>query len=133
MEKLYDDSGYGWCDLDKEDELVEHGGAARFLIVTDNTDKRNAAYVHFRFTLQGEAVGIPGSIIVAFCLYIMHSAQCAGFTGGAPSLYIMDIQLEPFVQRKGLGRHLMRTIEMIARKQVWFLYSLLQYVCHVVD
>jgi hypothetical protein len=30
----------------------------------------------------------------------------------------MDIQLEPFAQRKGLGRHLMRTIEMIARKQV---------------
>ena len=30
----------------------------------------------------------------------------------------MDIQLEPSVQRKGLGRHLMRTLEMIARKQV---------------
>jgi hypothetical protein len=30
----------------------------------------------------------------------------------------MDIQLEPFAQRKGLGRHLMRTLEMIARKQV---------------
>ena len=30
----------------------------------------------------------------------------------------MDIQLEPSVQRKGLGRHLMRTVEMIARKQV---------------
>jgi hypothetical protein len=77
MEKLYDDSGYGWCDLDKEDELVEHGGAARFLIVTDNTDKRNAAYVHFRFTLQGEAVGIPGSYHCGFLpLYNAFSSLC---------------------------------------------------------
>ena len=30
----------------------------------------------------------------------------------------MDIQLEAYAQRKGLGRHLMRTVEMIARKQV---------------
>ena len=66
MEKLYDDSGYGWCDLDKEDELTNHGGAARFLIVSDNTaEGRKAAFVHFRFTLQGEAVGIPGPQISA--------------------------------------------------------------------
>jgi GNAT superfamily N-acetyltransferase len=38
-------------------------------------------------------------------------------------MYIMDIQLEPFAQRKGLGRHLMRTLEMIARKQVMRLHS----------
>ena len=60
MEALYDDSGYGWCDLDKEDELTNHEGAARFLIVNDKTEGRNAGFVHFRFTLQGEAVGIPG-------------------------------------------------------------------------
>jgi hypothetical protein len=60
METLYDDSGYEWCDLDKEDELTEHGGAARFLIVSDNTEGRKAGFVHFRFTLQGEAVGVPG-------------------------------------------------------------------------
>ena len=34
-------------------------------------------------------------------------------------MYIMDIQLETSFQRKGLGRHLMRTLEMIARKQVF--------------
>ena len=38
---------------------------------------------------------------------------------GEPALYIMDIQLETSFQRKGLGRHLMRTLEMIARKQVF--------------
>ena len=59
MEKIYDDSGYGWCDLDKEDELMDHGGAARFLVVTDNQGLK-AGFVHFRFTLQGEAVGVPG-------------------------------------------------------------------------
>ena len=34
-----------------------------------------------------------------------------------PALYVMDLQLEPEVQRKGLGRHLMRTLELVARKQ----------------
>jgi len=34
-----------------------------------------------------------------------------------PALYVMDLQLEPEVQRRGLGRHLMRTLELIARKQ----------------
>ena len=34
-----------------------------------------------------------------------------------PALYVMDLQVEPEVQRKGIGRHLMRTLELIARKQ----------------
>jgi hypothetical protein len=53
-------------------------------------------FVHFRFTLQGEAVGV---------------------LGGEPALYIMDIQLVDAVKRKGLGKHLVRTLEMIARQQ----------------
>lgn len=54
------------------------------------------AFVHFRFTLQGEAVGVEG---------------------GQPAIYIMDLQVEPEVQRKGVGRHLMRMLEIIAQKQ----------------
>ena len=57
---------------------------------------RPVAFVHFRFTLQGEAVGVEG---------------------GRPALYIMDIQVEPEVQRKGLGGHLMQISEIIACKQ----------------
>jgi hypothetical protein len=53
-------------------------------------------FVHFRFTLQGEAVGV---------------------LGGEPALYIMDIQLVDAVKKKGLGKHLVRTLEMIARQQ----------------
>jgi len=96
MQQVYDDSGYAWCDADKKEELVEHGGAARFLVVRKDSFTQPVAFAHFRFTLQGEAVGVEG---------------------GAPACYVMDIQLEPEVQRQGLGRHLMRTLEMIARKQ----------------
>lgn len=96
MKQLYDDSGYAWCDADKKEELLEHGGAARFLLVRKDSFTQPVAFVHFRFTLQGEAVGVEG---------------------GAPACYVMDIQLEPEVQRKGLGRHLMRTLELIAHKQ----------------
>jgi hypothetical protein len=81
MKQKYNESGYSWCDADKKEELIEHGGAARFLIArkkrthTDDSH-RPMAFVHFRFTLQGEAVGVEG---------------------GQPSLYVMDIQLEPEV------------------------------------
>lgn len=44
--------------------------------------------------------------------------EAVGVVGGEPALYVMDIQLEESVRRKGLGRHLMRTLEMVARKQV---------------
>eukprot|EP00976_Prorocentrum_cordatum_P106161 1194397-Prorocentrum_minimum.AAC.1 len=36
---------------------------------------------------------------------------------GCPALFIYDLQLVPAVQRKGLGKHLMQVLEMIARKQ----------------
>ena len=36
---------------------------------------------------------------------------------GFPSLLVNDLQLAPEVQRKGLGRHMAMTLEMIARKQ----------------
>lgn len=100
MEEVYDASGYMWDDDDKREELMEHGGAARFLVVrevcAEEGKGRPVGFVHFRFSLQGEAVG---------CL------------GGQPCLYIMDIQIEKQAQRKGLGRHLVRSLEMIARKQ----------------
>ena len=37
--------------------------------------------------------------------------------GGQPALYIVDLQVEPEVQRKGVGRHLMNMLEIIAQKQ----------------
>ena len=68
-----------------------------FTTTTGTDDShRPLAFVHFRFTLQGEAVGVEG---------------------GRPALYIMDIQVEPEVQRKGLGCHLMQIAEIIACKQ----------------
>ena len=101
MQQVYNDSGYSWCDADKKEELLEHGGAARFLVArkkrTGSDDSHKPlGFVHFRFTLQGEAVGVEG---------------------GQPTLYVMDIQLEPEVRRQGLGRHMMRTLELIAHKQ----------------
>ena len=90
MKEKYNESGYSWCDADKKEELIEHGGAARFLIArkkrthTDDSH-RPMAFIHFRFTLQGEAVGVEG---------------------GQPAVYIMDIQLEPEVCKLMRGIHL---------------------------
>lgn len=54
MEEKYDRSGYGWDDEDKEGELTEQG--TRFLIVTERGWDTPIAFVHFRFTVQGEII-----------------------------------------------------------------------------
>jgi GNAT superfamily N-acetyltransferase len=94
MEGLYDASGYGWDDEDKERELTEQG--ARFLLVKDNATQGLLGYVHFRFTVQGEVLD-----------------QMAGQT----CLYVMDFHLEEEIQRKGVGKHLLVILELIARRQ----------------
>lgn len=101
MEEKYDQSGYGWDDSDKKKELTEKG--ARFLIVRENIGTEQepvrgdpVAFVHFRFTVQGEVVDKMA---------------------GEPSLYIYDIHVDEDSQRKGLGKHLLVLLELIARRE----------------
>ena len=99
MEPRYDASGYGWDDEDKERELTEKG--ARFLLIRDwpEDDKTKGdlvGFVHFRFTVQGEVIDKMA---------------------GEAQLYVYDIHLEDHSQRKGLGKHLMVVLELIARRE----------------
>ena len=85
---------YGWDDEDKHEELKEP--AARFIIVREKPtvaweQGTPVAFVHFRFTLQGE---------------------CFNQMKGEPALFIYDIQVEEAFQRKGLGKHLMQVCEV---------------------
>ncbi len=95
MEEIYDASGYGWDDADKERELTEQG--ARFLLIRESGSNALKGFVHFRFTVQGEVID-----------------QMIGQT----CLYILDLHLEDDVQRKGVGKHLLILLELIARKQL---------------
>lgn len=103
MEAVYDASGYGWDDDDKRSELTEEG--TRFLMLRDESldDKPLIGFVHFRFTVQGEVLDTMA---------------------GAPTLYIWDIHIEDEYQRKGLGKHLLIILELIARQQKMQLISI---------
>ena len=61
------------------------------------------AFVHFRFTVQGE---------------VMDKMA------GEPSLYIYDVHVEDHSQRKGLGKHLLLILELIARREKMKLLSI---------
>ena len=53
MEERYEASGYGWDDLDKENELSEK--CTRFLMVRDkNLGDKLIGFAHFRFSVQGD-------------------------------------------------------------------------------
>jgi len=100
MEDKYDASGYGWDDDDKFRELTEPG--ARFLVVREWPEDEDAVvgqivgFAHFRFSVQGDFVD---QMI------------------GEPSLLLWDIHIEEEYQRKGLSRHLMTILELIARRE----------------
>lgn len=100
MEDIYDTSGYGWDDEDKMKELTE--GGARFLLVREKPEPGEGclgplvAFVHFRFSVQGE---------------VMDEME------GETVLYIWDIHVDDAYQRKGLGRHLLTVLELIARRE----------------
>eukprot|EP01038_Epipyxis_sp_PR26KG_P009645 gene9645-12985_t len=99
MQEKYDASGYGWDNEDKLRELTEPG--ARFLLVrewpVDNQDVGDlVGFVHFRFTVQGEVIDKMA---------------------GEPCLFVFDIHLEEHCQRKGLGKHLLTILELIARRE----------------
>ena len=100
MEDIYDASGYQWDDDDKEKELTE--GGARFLLVREKTKPgevdqgRLVAFAHFRFSVQGE---------------VMDKME------GETMLYVWDIHVDDEYQRKGLGRHMLTLMELIARRE----------------
>ena len=60
-------------------------------------------FVHFRFTVLGEVIDSMA---------------------GLPCLHVYDIHLEQDLRRKGLGRHLMSVLELVARREKMALLSL---------
>lgn len=89
---VYNQCGYGWFDDEKQSELKEP--SARFLVAKDvNEEGQVAAFLHFRFTLQGELVDSED---------------------GEAAIIVYDVQVASPYRGKGLGKHLMQTIELIA-------------------
>lgn len=98
MEDLYDNSGYGWDDDDKRRELTEDG--ARFLLIREWPEEEGqevgnlVGFAHFRVTVTGDFMDE------------MTGESC---------LCLWDIHIEEEFQRKGLGRHIIMMLEVMAR------------------
>jgi GNAT superfamily N-acetyltransferase len=91
--EVEEDAGREYNADDKEEHLTED--AARFLLVRDNNNNKIIAFAHFRFTFPGEL---------------------ADEMEGDPSLFIYDLHVDEGFQRKGIAKHLMIILELIARK-----------------
>lgn len=85
MEKMYAPVWGAWSDAAKRAELVHED--ARFLVAY--REGTPVAFVHFRFELPADDL----------------RAQ----------VYVMDVQLSAGVRRRGLGRFLMRLVELLGR------------------
>jgi ribosomal protein S18 acetylase RimI-like enzyme len=96
MEDIYDTSGYGWDDEDKRVELDEKAQGSRFLVVRETGWNNPIAFVNFRFSVLGD---------------FMDCQQ------GDKAIIILDIHVEEEFQRRGLAKHLMILLELIARRE----------------
>jgi ribosomal protein S18 acetylase RimI-like enzyme len=90
LEDEYDNSGYGWDDGDKLDEMKDK--STRYIVVKQ--DGEPCGFIHFGFTLQGDVLDQP----------------C-----GTPVLKIFNLNLREDIQRMGVGTRLVQIMEMIAR------------------
>ena len=65
-------------------------------ITPENDSGRIVGFVHFRFSVEGDVVDRMT---------------------GAPCMFVWDVHLDPSVQRKGLGKHIMTVLELISRRE----------------
>ena len=87
MRTLYEAApDWGWRDAKKRAELYD--AASRYLFVRDRANGALVAFAVFRFLADGDV----------------------------DVLYVYELQLTESVQRKGLGKHLMVLMELIARR-----------------
>jgi len=86
MKEMYTKSEMGWNAEAKRKELTED--AAWLLIARERETEVPVAFSHFRFTLDNED----------------------------PVLYCYDLQLEECVSRKGLGKFIMKVLELVMIK-----------------
>ena len=88
MRASYDAApGWTWNDSAKRAELSDPDN--RFIVVREKESGSPVAFASFRFVLEGDA----------------------------EALYIFELQLSDAVQRRGLGKHLMIILELVARQQ----------------
>ncbi|GAB5036196.1 n-alpha-acetyltransferase 40 [Nannochloropsis oceanica] len=143
MEETYDNSGYGWDDEDKLAQLTEP--EARFLVIrealfTEEKDENTAQQEH-----EGENKGKvleneketpshstgkkktysgrdkkgkkKGALVGIVHFRFSVQGDFVDKMAGAPSLILWDIAILADARRKGLGKHCLLLLELIARKQ----------------
>ena len=90
---IADASGYGWDDDEYKEALK--APEQRYLAAFDS-EGAPVAFINFEFSLQGALVDEMA---------------------GVPSLLVQDLQTQKAVRRKGLGRHLLSLVQLIAKKR----------------
>merc|ERR1711936_1234598 len=86
MKEMYVKSEWGWNEANKKAELME--GAAWYLLAREAETNKPVAFSHFRFDMD-------------------HDDDV---------LYCYEIQLEESVRRKGLGKFMMKVLELMMMK-----------------
>ena len=85
METHYQESGWGWNDTVKQEEMQMDG--MRYIIIRRASDGERLGYAEFQYSIED---------------------------GLGTSVFLYEIQLAPDVRRRGLGRLLMDTLESLS-------------------
>lgn len=121
MRELYVSGGWGWKAGEKRRELV-HEDAHLLLAYGPHAPaegdgvaeaKKEAAFSHAASAEKGGATGGGGGRRLLGFGHFRFELE----DGGAPVLYIYEIQVQPGSTRAGLGRRLVQLMELVALKR----------------
>ena len=107
MEAAYN-TAWGWSDAAKREEL--HADAARFIVV------RDAAASASPSAAASLSSPSPSPSPPSLLAYVHLRFEVADPPDTHPVLYVYEVQLAPAAHRKGLGKFLMQTVELVARR-----------------
>ncbi|CAN0207667.1 unnamed protein product [Discosporangium mesarthrocarpum] len=93
MQSMYEEAGWGWEVAEKRAELTHPD--ARFLVAR-RADGKLAGFSSFRFMWDAEEEDEEDKVDV---------------------LYVYELQMAPWAKRRGLGRRIMQTLELLAGRR----------------
>jgi len=98
LQNLYDDTEYGWDDLERKEEMCDPCVRFLFVYASDDAEKQEKplGFLQFHITMQG---ALTGSM------------------SGKPCVLVNDIHLLPCIQRKGVGTALLKLMSVVTVRE----------------
>ena len=97
LQDLYDDTEYGWDDIERKEEMCDECVRFLFVYASDDEEKEKPlGFLQFHITMQG---------------------ALTGRMSGYPCVLVNDLHLLPCIQRKGVATALLKLMSVVTVRE----------------